>query len=87
MKRNPSLPPPDICDWLLSQTWKGPLSVDFKESDAQGSNVSSGTFPDAVSATVAIGRDDYLELFMDRETLDVLNEDARRRAAEQEAQP
>jgi hypothetical protein len=78
MKRDSHLPPPEVCDWLLSQEWSEPdtipLTLDGKNQDGWIANGSQATSP--------IGRNGYVTLLLDGYDLQILQEDAVARKAE-----
>jgi len=81
--RDPHLPPPVVCDWLLEQEWSERISsikmsfpenrpLDTSHSEMNGYHV----------ADIAIGRDETARLFMPDDALDALRDDhAIRRSA------
>jgi hypothetical protein len=74
-KRDPHLPPPEVCDWLLSQKWEGPSTVELRTSAFTATQSSS------LYASAALGRDHVVEVFLDVDAHDALKEDARARIA------
>jgi hypothetical protein len=72
MKRDSHLPPPEVCDWLLSQEWSEPdtipLTLDGKNQNGWIANGSQATSP--------IGRNGYVTLLLDGDDLQILREDA-----------
>jgi len=87
--RDPHLPPPAVCDWLLEQKWSEripSIEMTFSEGGAFGSSRSA--LNGYHEADMAIGRDETALLFMPHEALDVLrkDQDDRRAALEQKRQ-
>ncbi|MFN7834822.1 MAG: hypothetical protein ACK5NY_03390 [Burkholderiaceae bacterium] len=74
-KRDPHLPPPEVCDWLLSQKWEGPEPVEVKTSKYKA------THTNALCATAALGTNDTVELLIDADALEVIQKDARDRVS------
>lgn len=84
-QRDPSLPPPEVCDWLLAQNWPGPSRVNMQ------SNGGAECIEECCIARGSIGRDGMIDLLLPQADLETLREDARARAAiawlrDQEAQ-
>lgn len=71
-QRDPHLPPPEVCDWLLAQEWS-------KSTDVTVSCVESWSAKSGCQAIAAIGRDEYIDLILPMEALQVLREDAETR--------
>jgi hypothetical protein len=76
MKRDPHLPHPEVCDWLLSQEWSEPDTVKVS-SDRQ----ESETY-DCCEASAAIGRDEIIDLLLPLLGLQILREDVVARQAD-----
>jgi hypothetical protein len=74
-KRDPHLPPPEVCDWLLSQKWEGPEPVKVQASKYKA------THTNALCATAALGKYATVELLIDADALEVIQKDARDRIA------
>ena len=74
MTRDPHLPSPEVCDWLLAQEWSKPAMVHISSPESTGWRV------DSCRATAALGRDAVIELVAFAEGLEMLREDQRRRA-------
>ena len=70
MKRDPHLPSPEICDWLLRQAWSTPSDI----------TVSSKRYEcvsyDCCEAVTAIGADQIIDLLLSNEGLAILRDDA-----------
>ena len=74
--RDPHLPPPAVCDWLLERTWSEripSIEMAFPEGGAFGCSHSS--LNGYHEAHTAIGREETARLFMPDDALDVLRED------------
>lgn len=65
------LPPREVIHWLASQEWSKPKNVQINDDQ------STGVADNVCSATVAMGRDHYLDIFMPAEVLDLLKEEAK----------
>jgi hypothetical protein len=74
MKRDKYLPPPEVCDWLLSHEWSAPDTVHVH------SGGNTGFTNDCCEASAAIGRDETIDLLLPSFGLDVLREDQAARA-------
>jgi hypothetical protein len=82
MKRDPHLPPPEVCDWLLSQQWSTPIpetSISYSPIGPYGSN-GSRLF-DYQYLNVSIGADGTARIFMHTDDMQILQEDAEARQA------
>jgi len=81
--RDPHLPPPEVVDWLLGQTWPG--EIPETRIDYQGGNPSGivgSTLLGWQQAYVDIGADAGGRIFLDSDALDALRKDhASRKAA------
>lgn len=64
MKHDPHLPPPEVCDWLLGLEWAKP---------------SEWSKPGTRQATVAIGREAFIDLLLTGGGLRTLKKDAAKR--------
>ena len=73
MTRDPYLPSPEVCDWLLAQEWSKPATVHVNSPE------STGWRDDCCRATAALGRDGVIELLAFAEDLEMLREDQRQR--------
>jgi hypothetical protein len=84
--RDPHLPPPDVCDWLLEQRWSGciPKTLILYPDGAPHGITQSELF-DYETACAAIGVDEIGRVFLTDEALTLLHEDrtARRIALDQ----
>ena len=82
MNRDSHLPPPEVCDWLLSQEWSKPSTVHVR------SKYHKGHINDCCETSAAIGRDETIDLLLPSFGLQVLREDAvaRRQAIEEKRQ-
>lgn len=58
--------PKEVVDWLLSQEWSTPKTVEINDDQ------STGSANNVCSAILAIGRDHYADIFIDAEALDAL---------------
>ena len=78
IQRDPHLPPPEVCDWLLAQEWSKSMEINVSCAE------SCGEKNDYCQAIAAIGRDECIDLMLPMEALQVLREDAgtRREAIE-----
>lgn len=76
MKRDPHLPHPEVCDWLLSQEWSKPSTVFYNSEQAKG------YINDCCEASAAIGRDEIIDLLLPSFGLQILREDAAARQAD-----
>lgn len=70
MKRDPRLPSPEICDWLLRQAWSAPSDV------AVSGKSYECVLHDCCEATTAIGTNEIIDLLLSGEGLAVLRDDA-----------
>jgi hypothetical protein len=80
--RDPHLPPPAVCDWLLEQTWPGVIPetrIDFQGGSPDG--VAGSHLIGYQQARVAIGVDQGGRIFLPDEALDVLRKDQDNRRA------
>jgi hypothetical protein len=78
--RDPHLPPPEVCDWLLEQTWPGVIPetrIDFQGGSPEG--VAGSHLIGYQQARVKIGADEGGRIFLPDEALGVLRMDADRR--------
>jgi hypothetical protein len=87
--RDPHLPPPEVVDWLLEQTWPGVIPetrIDFQGGSPEG--VAGSHLIGYQQTRVAIGVDQGGRIFLPDEGLDVLrkDQDERRAALEQKRQ-
>ena len=69
-QRDPHLPPPEVCDWLLAQEWSKPMDITVSCAE------SRGVKNDYCQAIAAIGRDECIDLMLPVEALQLLKEDA-----------
>jgi hypothetical protein len=79
-KRDPYLPSPGVCDWLLEQKWSEripSIEMTFPEGGAFGCSRSS--LNGYHEAHAAIGCDETARLFMPDDALDSLRKDAAER--------
>ena len=81
-RRDPYLPDPIICDWLLQQEWSAPIEIVKKIQFSNGETESS-VLSDFLHATIGIGADYTIEFFMPSELIQFLRDDARARQATQ----
>ncbi|GDX75971.1 hypothetical protein LBMAG41_10470 [Cyanobium sp.] len=81
--RDPHLPPPEVVDWLLEQTWPGEIPetrIDYQGGNPAG--VAGSTLLGWQQAYVDIGADAGGRIFLDSDALDALRKDhASRKAA------
>jgi hypothetical protein len=84
--RDPHLPPPEVCDWLLEHRWSGciPKTLILYPDGAPHGITQSELF-DYETAHTAIGADEIARVFLSDEALTLLHEDrtARRIALDQ----
>jgi len=73
IQRDPHLPPPEVCDWLLEQEWSKPAVVHISSPEC------TGWRDDSCRSTAALGRDGVIELLAFAEDLEMLREDQRQR--------
>ena len=79
--RDPHLPPPAVCDWLLEQKWPGVIPetrIDFQGGSPDG--VAGSHLIGYQQARVAIGVDQGGRIFLPDEGLEVLRKDAENRS-------
>lgn len=76
MNRDPHLPPPEVCDWLLSQNWSEaiPLTVITYPAGHPDGIYRSEKF-DYASTSTAIGSDEIADVFLPVEVIEVLRAD------------
>ena len=80
--RDPHLPPPEVCDWLLEQKWPGVIPetrIDFQGGSPDG--VAGSHLIGHQQARVVLGADEGGRIFLPDEALDVLRKDAAARSA------
>lgn len=75
MKRDPHLPPVEVCDWLLNREWSTPSTVKFS-SDHHRHEIY-----ECCEAYAAIGADGMIDLLLPTVELQILREDAEARRA------
>lgn len=75
MKRDPHLPSPEICDWLLRRAWSTPSDVTISSKHCKGVSY------DCCETTAAIGANEIIDLLLPSESLAVLRDDAVARKA------
>ena len=78
-RRDPHLPDPATCDWLLQQEWSVPIgivNIQFSNGETDSSVLSN-----FLRATVGIGTDYTIEVFIPSELIEFLRDDARARQA------
>lgn len=73
--RDPHLPPPDVCDWLLSQDWSELCDIESKTIGPKGRVLGSGRSFDLRRALVSIGADCSEDLVIHDDSLEILRED------------
>jgi hypothetical protein len=85
MNRDPHLPPPEVCDWLLERDWSDVRVVDQRVTSMAGRLLESGTLIGSSLTLVAIGADETGHFELPVEALEVLRADqrARQEAVEQ----
>ena len=80
--RDPHLPPPAVCDWLLEQAWPGVIPetrIDFQGGSPDG--VAGSHLIGYWRARVEIGTDEGGRIFLPDTALDILRKDAAARSA------
>lgn len=78
-RRDPHLPDPIICDWLLRQEWSESVEcVDIKFSNGE---TESSMLMNFLHATVGVGADHIIEVFIPDQLIQLLRDDARARQA------
>lgn len=87
--RDPSLPPPEVCDWLLEQDWSEMIPVtliQYHGSTPHG--MAQSKLYEYQQAEHVIGADEIGRILLPVEALDVLREDqnSRRAALQQKRQ-
>ena len=87
--RDPHLPPPEVCDWLLEQGWQGEIPetrIDYLGGNPSG--VAGSTLLSWQQAYVGIGADGGGRVFLSPDVLEVLrkDQDDRRAGALQSSQ-
>jgi hypothetical protein len=80
MQRDPHLPPPEVCDWLLAQEWSGAIPTAITTFPLGGpGGISGHTAYDHVYARAALGADEVFAIELPVEALAVLRADAEAR--------
>ena len=74
MTRDPYLPSPEVCDWLLAQEWSKPATMHINGPDRQSE------IYECCRATAALGADECIDLVLPSDGIKMLREDQRRRA-------
>lgn len=80
-KRDPHLPDPVTCDWLLRQEWSE--SVEYAGIRFSNGKTESLELINFLHATVGIGADYTIEIFIPDELIKFLRDDALARQAMQ----
>ena len=71
-KRDPHLPSPEVCDWLLSLEWSKPSTVYLSaDNDSRSSEIF-----DCCRATAALGRDECVDVALPDAGIKMLQKDA-----------
>ena len=79
-ERDPHLPPPEVCDWLLRQKWGHERTLKWSaECPSRRRVVESGVRHGNHESVVAIGANEIGHLQLCAEALEVLREDAERK--------
>jgi hypothetical protein len=84
--RDPHLPPPEVCDWLLEHRWSGCIPKTLiLYPDGAPHGITQSELLDYETAHAAIGADEIARVFLSDEALTLLHEDrtARRIALDQ----
>jgi len=80
MKRDPHLPPPEVCDWLLERDWPGVIPetvITYPKGNPKG--ITRSERFDYFSTITAIGADQTCHISLPVEALEVLRADQRAR--------
>lgn len=75
--RDPHLPPPEVCDWLLQQEWSNRIpetNIIYSQGPVDGV-IGSGLFNHHL-ADPAVGADGIGKIYLPDETLQALRDDA-----------
>ena len=72
-ERDPHLPSPEVCDWLLSLQWSEPSTVHLSNVDR------SSTIYDCCRVTAALGRDECVDIVLPVAGIEMLLRDAAER--------
>lgn len=75
MKRDPHLPPPEVCDWLLGLMWSAPSTTKVSN------NHHSSEIYECHEAYAAIGADGMIDLLLPTVEFQILQKDAEARQA------
>lgn len=76
-QRDPHLPPPEVCDWLLAQEWSEVVPTAVTSFPAGGpSGITKHEAYDHVYARAALGANEVAAIEMPVEALQLLEEDA-----------
>lgn len=77
IQRDPHLPPPEVCDWLLTQEWSEviPTAVTTYPAGGPGGIMGRSAY-DHVYARTSLGADEIVAIEMPVEALQLLEEDA-----------
>ena len=77
IQRDPHLPPPEVCDWLLAQEWSEVVPTAVTSFPASGpSGITKHEAYDHVYARAALGANEIFAIEMPVEALQLLEEDA-----------
>jgi hypothetical protein len=80
MQRDPHLPPPEVCDWLLAQEWSEAIPTAITTFPLGGpGGIDGHTAYDHVYARAALGADEVFAIELPVEALAVLRADAEAR--------
>jgi hypothetical protein len=75
--RDPHMPPPEVCDWLLAQEWSGVIPVAVTTFPGGGpGGIAGHTTYGHIYARSALGTDETFAIELPAEALEVLIEDA-----------
>ena len=72
-RRDPHLPSPEVCDWLLSLEWSKPSTVKVI------ADYGSSEIYDCCHAVTALGRDECVDVVLPADGIKMLQEDAVKR--------
>jgi hypothetical protein len=75
--RDPHMPPPEVCDWLLAQEWSGVIPTAITAfPDGGPGGIAAHTAYNHIYAKSALGTDETFGIELPAEALEVLIEDA-----------
>lgn len=81
-ERDPYLPPPEVCDWLLGQEWSEPIKdTEISHGDDRPFGISGSLLFNHVYSFAEIGADENGRIFLPVEALELLKADKQARVA------